>query len=244
MLFTIALSTIENTLHEQVIAYRKRILDLVDESMMEPTWDGERWHAPCDHYVFDGISYHGGAYLHDPIDGPSSSSSDKYRFTISVEIKEALRQLLDGFRIDCTFGKEFDDKCYAYVEGRASKINTLKKLIPENEKFLIEAGDGVETGSTWETTLGKIKNRYFEFDSWIISIDENLEKKIMNWYLDDSKKTKKPVRVTVGYQYRSYMVVADSAKTSDEDVVLKSQLIARLNQVNREIAELEAQLAN
>ena len=88
----ISFSIIESTIVEASDKARQRMLDLVDENMAEPTWDGARFHAPCDNYTFDGRSYAGGQYLHDP--DIAGCGRVKAKIMVDCSIAEKLTKLL------------------------------------------------------------------------------------------------------------------------------------------------------
>lgn len=234
----VTIQSINAALTEAEHAHRQKMLGLVDEGMVEPTWDGKRYHAPCNHYTFDGVDYAAGEFLHDPFDRKGSVKSEKRFGPVKKSDAIEFADMINEHNGQCSFGKEFDGQCYVYVSGYSSLLNRLEKIIPASGKVLVEANTGFETGKTWSTTLGKIKQHYFEYDTFTVEMSEELERKVLNWYLDNNPK-KKSVKVTVGYCYRSCLIVSD--KTNEE--LQRAELIKKLQAHQAAIDSLNSQLS-
>ena len=203
----ISFSTIESMIVEASDKARQRMLDLIDENMAEPTWDGARFHAPCDNYTFDGRSYAGGQYLHDP--DVAGCGRVKAKIMVDCSIAEKLTKLLEAHGAGASSGKSWSvgdsARCYLYIEGPARIINPIKKLVPASGKTLVEAKAGVETGQTWTTTLGKLKSKLCPYTLEPYEpIEDSILRRLYEWMTTDKKKT---VRLEVGYQYRTFVVV-------------------------------------
>ena len=203
----ISFSTIESAIIEASDKARQRMLNLVDESMAEPTWDGTRFHAPCDNYTFDGRSYAGGQYLHDP--DVAGCGRVKAKIMVDCTIAEKLTKLLEAHGAGASSGKSWGvgdtTRCYLYIEGPARVVNPIKKLVPASGKTLVEAKAGVETGQTWTTTLGKLKSKLCPYTLEPYEpIEDSILRRLYEWMTADKKKT---VHLEVGYQYRTFVVV-------------------------------------
>lgn len=203
----ISLSQVSDILEETLEIAQQHMLDLVTEDQKEPTFDGLRYHAPCDHYIFDGQSYAGGQYLHDPdINGISKKT---YKIMVDIEVVDKLTDLFNDYGLTCDRSKVwlYNNKqfCYMSITGQSRYINAISKLVPESVKTLVEATQNNDTGRTWDTTYGKLFNKYFDQFSGLqmIPIEEELVIKILKWKTSPKVKT---VHVTVGYTYSTTYV--------------------------------------
>lgn len=216
MYHVITIASIDAALEAATAALRARMLDLVDEGQMEPTWDGKRYHAPCDHYVFDSVSYAGGQFLHDPIDRGGHVDS-REKILIQASVKDELSNLLrNKWATEVFFGKTWEsdgiEMCYAYIAGPQRIVGRIAKMVPGKTKTLCEARLGLELGKTWETTLGKLKQKLYRktyYGEGIERVDpdliveEDLDRKIIDWALSEKKKT---VKVTVWYKWETFIL--------------------------------------
>lgn len=198
--------TIEYAVIENVNKARQRMLDLVTEDMKEPTWDGERYHAPCDNYLFDGRSYAGGQYLHDP--DVNGSSTARAKVMVDSSVVDRMIELMKNNGARASAGKTWtigsSSRCYLYVDGPGRVVNVLTRLVPSGGKTLVMAKAGVETGRTWVTTLGKLKSKICPYTMEPYeSVEDALLSLLYGWMCSDKKKT---VSVEVGYQYRNYLI--------------------------------------
>lgn len=198
----ISFATIESAIAESNKKARARMMDLVDEGQVEPTWDSNgRAHAPCDNYIFDGRSYAGGQYLHDP--DIAGSAIVKAKIMVNCAVIDQMIALLESNMVSASAGKSWEVdgsvRCYLYVQGPGRIVNLLTRMVPAGGRTLVLAKEGVETGKTWKTTLGKLKSKLcpITFEPYE-SIEEELLKQLYNWILLANKKT---VNVEVGYAY-------------------------------------------
>lgn len=205
----IATAAIADHLHEVSEEYKAKTLSLISEADRKPTWDGRRFHAPCDNYDFDGRSYAAGEFLHDPDIG--GTGVVKSKVLIDASLLEVIGETLSHYSIHCSNGKIWSENdgsnsCYLYIEGPGRYVNAVSRLAPINdERVLVEAGEeGTNTGKTWETTLGRIKTKYFLFTPFEVltssPVSENLYGKVLDWELKPKGK-RKAVKVTVGFHY-------------------------------------------
>lgn len=244
----IAIASIDAALEAATAALRARMLDLVDEGQVEPTWDGKRYHAPCDHYVFDGVSYAGGQFLHDPIDRGGHVDS-REKILIQASVKDEFGTMIRKWGTEVNFGKTWEsdgmEMCYAYITGPQRIVSRVAKMVPGKTRTLCESRPGLDLGKTWETTLGKLKQKLYYFTSYgdgiektdpELIIEEELDRKIINWALSDKKKT---VKVTVGYKWETSILGSSNNTEIDLDAEKKLNLLKELNQKLAEIAELE-----
>lgn len=204
---TVSFAAIEATLVESAAQARSRMMDLVSEDQMEPTWDANgRGHAPCDNYIFDDRSYAAGQYLHDP--DVAGSSTARAKVMVDLTVAKQLIDLLRSHGAEATPGKNWETNgssfCYVYVEGPGRVVNVLKKMVPEGGRMLVQVQEGVETGRTWKTTLGKLQSKLcpVTFEPFE-AMEESLLSQVYGWVLAPKKKT---VSVEVGYTYRTYCV--------------------------------------
>ena len=164
-----------------------------------------RFHAPHDGFVWsDGLVYNAGEYLPD-YDGAVSGPAARTKFTCvsSVECVEALRKV--GF----TFGEPYNRNgvilINAYFEGRQSEVNAINKLIPANKKVLTVADQA--DGTVWETTLGKLYDKWSK-NLWCdYIIDNALLDAMIEWKDAKAANPKhKSVKLSVGYAYTETLV--------------------------------------
>jgi hypothetical protein len=192
---------------------KSRMLDLVDDGQVEPTWDGSRYHAPCDNYIYGGISYAGGQYLHEP-DG-SLAKGSKCKVAIEVDACDEFKKILEGnFSSVVSFGKSWTatdgtEVCYAYIEGPTYVVKTDNVKLSSRvlTAWTPEMGD---VGSTvWEETLGNLKKKYLFDDGFEmiskVDIEDGLYKSSLDWFLNSNKKT---TRVKVFYSYKEFRIGA------------------------------------
>ena len=203
----ITIDTIADALEETLMAAQQKTLDLVDESQKEPMFDGMRYHAPCDGYLFDDRVYSAGEFLHDPDIGGSAIIKEK--IMVDTEVVDELTELFNEYGIHASAGKSWNKNgiefCYLYIEGAKRFVNTVRDAVPESGKTLVEVEEGVETGTPWDTTAGKLFKKYIDEYSGLpmIPMSESLLSKILNWQLSKKKKT---LRLTVGFTYNTYYV--------------------------------------
>lgn len=164
-----------------------------------------RFHAPCDGFVWsDGLVYNAGEYLPD-YDGAVSGPAGRTKFTCvsSVECVTALRKI--GF----TFGEPYTRNdvtlVNAYFEGRQSEVDAINNLIPANKKVLTLADQA--DGTVWETTLGKLYDKWSK-NLWCdYVIDDALLTAMIDWKDAKAANSKhKAVKVWVGYAYTETLV--------------------------------------
>ena len=203
----ISFSSIEAAINESNEKARARMMDLVDDGQVEPTIDcNGRWHAPCDNYFFDGRSYAGGQYLHDP--DIAGSAIIKAKIVVDCSIVDRMVDLMESNMTRATCGKSWESngstRCYVYLEGPGRIVNLMKKLVPASGRTLVLAKEGVETGKTWVTTFGKLKSKIcaYTFEPYE-SIEHELLRQMLEWMALSKKKT---VHVEVGYAYLTYCV--------------------------------------
>lgn len=198
----ISFASIEAAVNESAEKARARMMDLVDDGQIEPTWDSNgRAHASCDNYIFDGRSYAGGQYLHDP--DIAGSAIVKAKIMVDCAVVDQMIALLDSNMVSASAGKSWEAegsvRCYLYVQGPGRIVNLLVRMVPVGGRTLVLAKEGVEIGKTWKTTLGKLKNKLcpITFEPYE-SIEEELLKQLYDWIISAKKKT---VNVEVGYAY-------------------------------------------
>lgn len=164
-----------------------------------------RFHAPCDGFVWsDGLVYQAGEYLPD-YDGAVSGPAGRTKFACvsSVECVTALRKV--GF----TFGEQYTRNgivmINAYFEGRQSEVNAINNLIPANKKVLTLADQA--DGTVWETTLGKLHDKWVKTPWCDYIIDDALLTAMVDWKDAKAANSKhKAVKVSVGYAYSETLV--------------------------------------
>ena len=169
-----------------------------------------RFHAPHDGFVWsDGMVYKAGEYLPD-YDGAVSGPAGRTKFACvsSVDCVTALRKI--GF----TFGEPYtrngdtmvgDTLINAYFEGRQSEVKAIVGVIPASSKVLTLADQA--DGTVWETTLGKLHDKWSK-NLWCdYIIDDALLDAMIEW--KDAKLANlkhKAVKVSVGYAYTETLV--------------------------------------
>lgn len=211
----ITLAHIEAAIADINGSRQSRMRDLFDETQIEPTWDGKRYHSPCDNYIFDDISYAAGQYLHDPLED-SGRKPVRGKVLVMGGIKEEFRCLMKSTGSDVSFGKSWTkdevELCYAYIEGPRHILKCITEMVPGSTKTLCEANGEHELGKTWQTTLGKLSQKLYHVsvDGLMpavddLYVDDDLDRKIVDWILAKKKKTTK---VTVGYKYETAVVGA------------------------------------
>lgn len=122
-----------------------------------------RYHAPCNGYMVDEHSYRKGEYIRDSLETieakeeagltPSSSRTMKARHLIAVSDKPAITTLCNHDAIvSLSFGKAFDDTCYAYVETNVKAVITAINASEEQRKT--EAYNAIEKSG--EAPVGRV----------------------------------------------------------------------------------------
>ena len=164
-----------------------------------------RYHAPHDGFVWsDGMIYKAGEYLPD-YDGAVSGPAGRTKFACvsSVDCVTALR------KTDFTFGEPYNRNgvtmINAYFEGRQAEVKAINGVIPASTKVLTMADQA--DGTVWETTLGKLYDKWSK-NLWCdYIVDEALLTAMIEW--KDAKVANpkhKPVKLSVGYAYNETLV--------------------------------------
>lgn len=203
----ISFVAIEAAINDSNAKAYARMMDLVGDDQVEPTWDvNGRAHAPCDNYIFDDRSYAGGQYLHDP--DIAGSAVIKAKIMVDCSMVEQMTALMVCNQTHVNCGKSWEsngsERCYMYLEGPGRIVNLMKKMVPASGRTLVLANQGIETGKTWVTTFGKLKGK---LDSYTFepleSIEDNLLTQLLEWIIASKKKT---VHIEVGYAYLTYCI--------------------------------------
>lgn len=198
--FDVIVSALASVYASRVAALKQ----IADEANITQDKQG-RFHAPCDGFVWsDGLVYNAGEYLPD-YDGAVSGPAARTKFTCvsSVECVTALRKV--GFTFGEAYTRNDVNLVNAYFEGRQSEVDAINKLIPANKKVLTLADQA--DGTVWETTLGKLYDKWSK-NLWCdYIIDDALLTAMIDW--EDAKAANpkhKAVKVLVGYAYSETLV--------------------------------------
>lgn len=200
MPFGVVVSAIESVRATRMAALEQ----LTDEANITQDKQG-RFHAPHDGFVWsDGMVYQAGEYLPD-YDGAVSGPAGRTKFTCvsSVDCVTALRKI--GF----TFGEQYTRNgitmVTAYFDGRQSEVKAITGVIPASKKVMTLADHA--DGTVWETTLGKLYDKWAK-NLWCdYTIDDALLDAMIEW--KDAKLANpkhKAVKVSVGYAYSETLV--------------------------------------
>jgi hypothetical protein len=189
------------SVHASRVAALKQI---TDEANITQDKQG-RFHAPHDGFVWsDGLVYQAGEYLPD-YDGAVSGPAGRTKFACvsSAECVTALRKV--GF----TFGEPYTRNdialVNAYFEGRQSEVDAINNLIQANKKVLTLADQA--DGTVWETTLGKLHDKWAKTPWCDYVIDDALLTAMIDWKDAKAANPKhKAVKVSVGYAYFETLV--------------------------------------
>lgn len=177
---------------------------IVDEANLAQDKQG-RFHAPHDGFVWsDGLVYNAGEYLPD-YDGAVSGPAARTKFTCvaSEECVTALRKV--GFTFGAAYTRNNVTMVNAYFEGRKSEVDAINNLIPANKKVLSYADQA--DGTVWETTLGKLHDKWAKTPWCDYVIDDTLLTAMIEWKDAKTANTKhKAVKVSVGYAYTETLV--------------------------------------
>ena len=198
--FDVIVSAVASVYASRVAAMKQ----LTDEANITQDKQG-RFHAPHDGFVWsDGLVYRAGEYLPD-YDGAVSGPAGRTKFACvsSVECVTALRKI--GFTFGEAYARNGIILVNAYFEGRQSEVDAINKLIPANKKVLTLADQA--DGTVWETTLGKLYDKWSK-NLWCdYVIDDALLTAMIDW--KDAKAANsrhKAVKVSVGYAYTETLV--------------------------------------
>jgi hypothetical protein len=164
-----------------------------------------RFHAPHDGFVWsDGMVYQAGEYLPD-YDGAVGGPAGRAKFTCvsSAECVTALRKV--GFTFGAAYTRNDATLVNAYFEGRQSEVDAINSLIPANKKVLSHADQA--DGTVWETTLGKLHDKWAKTPWCDYIIDDALLTAMVEWKDAKAANPKhKAVKLSVGYAYTETLV--------------------------------------
>lgn len=198
--FDVIVSAVASVYASRVAALKQ----LADEANITQDKQG-RFHAPHDGFVWsDGLVYRAGEYLPDydgAVGGPAGRT--KFACVSSVECVTALRKA--GF----TFGEAYTRNgailVNAYFEGRQSEVKAITSVIPASTKVLTLADHA--DGTVWETTLGKLHDKWVKTPWCDYIIDDELLTAMIDWKDAKAAHPKhKAVKVSVGYAYTETLV--------------------------------------
>ena len=140
---------------------------------------------------------------HGPRAVPRASGDEPFACVSSIECVTALRKI--GF----TFGEPYTRNgitlINAYFEGRQSEVKAIVGVIPASKKVLTLADHA--DGTVWETTLGKLHDKWSK-NLWCdYIIDDALLDAMIEWKDAKAANPKhKTVKVSVGYAYTETLV--------------------------------------
>lgn len=177
---------------------------ITDEANITQDKQG-RFHAPHDGFVWsDGMVYQAGEYLPD-YDGAVSGPAGRTNFTCvsSIDCVTALRRI--GFTFGDSYTRNGVTMINAYFEGRQAEVKAITGVIPASTKVLTLADQA--DGTVWETTLGKLYDKWSK-NLWCdYIIDDALLTAMIEW--KDAKVSNpkhKSVKLSVGYAYTETLV--------------------------------------
>ena len=151
---------------------------IADEANITQDKQG-RFHAPHDGFVWsDGLVYQAGEYLPD-YDGAVSGPAGRTEFACvsSIECVTALRKI--GFTFGEPYTRNGVSMVNAYFEGRQSEVKAIVGVIPASSKVLTLADQA--DGTVWETTLGKLHDKWSK-NLWCdYIIDDALLDAMIEW---------------------------------------------------------------
>lgn len=163
------LATLTNALQARDTRMTARF-EAIEKAMSEQNNDmrairdcNGRYHAPCNGYRVDEYTYRKGEYIRDSLDtieakeeaGLSSSVSRtmKARHLIAVSDQPAITTLCNHEAIvSVSFGKAFNNTCYAYVETNVKAVITAINASEEQRKT--EAYNAIEKSG--EAPVGRV----------------------------------------------------------------------------------------
>ncbi len=148
---------------------------------MEPTWDGKRFHAPCDHYeVDDGIrakKYMAGEFIHVPYSeeeldnfmdigtGPSGGTKiERALCDRIIQLDEALNKNPIG-EIGFSWGQAWTDKrigqgvAHVYLRCRVKGVKELFQIFLLGNREDLDAAADAERKAEWEAAEECVEGR-------------------------------------------------------------------------------------